>query len=191
MLVQSGQQKPGAAKWGRESLTAVHGASYTGKLKALRLLLDNCGDVNAVDSYRRTALHLCSQTGVLDDARSKDVAEILISYDADPSKEVDSFHYTALRFAVEALKPELCRFLALHGADPDVCAENGSTALQQCVVINETNVGLNIAQILLKDGKAKINQSTGPGFTALGVAVNKNRPEMVSLLLDHNADPHI
>ncbi|KIK65977.1 hypothetical protein GYMLUDRAFT_70208 [Collybiopsis luxurians FD-317 M1] len=194
----------GQASWGNDGLSALHMAAVSGKPCAVSALLENGADPSARDKDNRTPLHLCCQAMTLSDNLSVKVTMSMIkNYPSTVNDVMQRTLYTPLRFAVEAEKPQLCRYLLQNGADVNARAAEGSTALHECAwSASEKGNGrrekgckdeeraLELAQVLLKYGEVDINlRSCHNSVTALGIAaVHGNFLKMVSLLLDHGAD---
>jgi hypothetical protein len=84
---------------------------------------------------------------------------------------------------------EAVRLLLAHGADPNVCDDEGSSPLRWCAEKGY----LEMARLLLLCGATKtIHEGGAPsGMNALGFAATRLNVEMVKLLLAHGADPHV
>ncbi|KAF7974460.1 hypothetical protein HWV62_12096 [Athelia sp. TMB] len=205
LLAQAGVAGVGQAVWGTDGLGAVHMAAVSGKPRAVSALLTNGGDPSMRDRDGRTPLHLCCQAESLPDSLSAAVAKVFSDFQPSTVNDVTKGTlYTPLRFAVEAMKPLVCQVLLQNGANANACAAEGSTALQECAWIADSrgngkrgdgskdeDKAVELANALLTYGKVDINmRSCHNSVTALGVAAaHGDSAKMVSLLLDHGADP--
>ena len=71
--------------------------------------------------------------------------------------------------------PEAVELLLTHGADPNVCLEDGwSTLMLAC----EKNI-IGTVNVLLKDPRTKYNDMTNSGVTAYGIAEPKNHDDIM------------
>lgn len=99
----------------------------------------------------------------------------------------------------DLVKKDLVRLLIDHGAVASELLKNGNSPLFWCVKNSEYDKkdSLQAAQLLLENG-ADVNYQYSPnvpsheaGYTALHLAVENKHEEMVSLLLEHNANPNL
>jgi ankyrin repeat protein/serine/threonine protein kinase len=205
LVANTGMAGVGQATWGEDKLGALHMAAVCGKSRAVSALLATGADPSVRDRDGRTPLHLCCQAVELSDDLSLDVAKVFWEHQPASVEDVmERTLYTPVRFAIEAEKQRLCQALLQNGANANACAANGSTALQECAwIADERGNGrrgdssknedkaVELARVLLTYGKVDINlRSCHNSVTALGIAAaHGNSLPMVSLLLDHGADP--
>ena len=78
------------------------------------------------------------------------------------------------------------RLLLEHGADPNLCMNNGDSPLI-CAAMAPGDAGLGAAALLL-DAKADVDHQNGGGSTALHFACQCSNPEVVELLLERGAN---
>ena len=94
--------------------TPLQTAQY-GHADVVKVLIQNGADVNAVDKYKRTALHIAVQEGHVD------VVKVLIQNGVDVNA-VDDEKSTALRYAICDCGPQVAKIvlqLLCFGADID------------------------------------------------------------------------
>jgi len=113
---------------------ALHGASTSGNLQVVCLLLDHGADVNGLDFYKNTALHIaCQQQDV-------DMCKLLLSRGADvsaPNVDLDTpLHIAALHAGAEIIK-----LLLDSGAFIESQNSGGSTPLSLAFACNNEEAG--------------------------------------------------
>ncbi|MGK5593996.1 MAG: ankyrin repeat domain-containing protein [Parachlamydiaceae bacterium] len=91
----------------------------------------------------------------------------------------------ALRYAIKNKELKVVRFLLNHRADPNVCTQDGATALHWAAMYGSPAM----VNLLIKYG-ADPNACTETGATALHAAAVHGTPAMVNLLIKHGADPN-
>ncbi len=195
-------------------------AIYHGHWEVARLLLDYYINVNSVTYDGRTALagavdkenvemvELLLKAGAdsnsglalsvpLSQAIKKDnvkITELLLKHNADVSKNV--MNVTFLRQAITGDSSiELIKLLLEYKADVNLaCMPDGSTLL--LYVINHCFVFRDSAAVikLLIDYGARVdqaNQVASGAITPLIAAVKRDALGVVSILLEHGANPHL
>jgi len=118
-----------------------------------------------------------------------DVLEALLAANADPaSSQVDEKTGTTPLIAAAGADDcsiKAIRWLLAHGADPTLSSKDGATPLMSASLGNF----IDVVEVLLQGG-ADINQASPlSGWTALMVACQQGRPQVVKKLLDAHADP--
>lgn len=95
---------------------------------------------------------------------------------------------TALFLACEQDQPALVRRLLLHGADPNLCPNDGASPLYiACQYGHE-----EVVKLLLEDKRVNVNKRTAAhNATALLIASQKGLRDIVSTLLAAEADTSI
>jgi ankyrin repeat protein len=124
-----------------------HDTIKSGNLQKIeQLLLRGPYYIDKQDKSGATALHLA----VL--CASKDIAEMLIKYGADPNIK-DKDGNTALYSAASCGRREFVEILLSTGADPNIKNNSGGTALSSAVSPGYQNE--EIAELLIKAGAVK------------------------------------
>ena len=118
-----------------------------------------------------------------------DKAKELINNGADVNYQDESTGSTALMLACQYNFPDMVSFLLEHGADLNLQADNGTTALMAAAGTSE-----DLFDLLLSKG-ADLKIKAGDGTTALTQAcigvISENVPlTVVQKLLDIGADPN-
>src|SRR5215468_11113657 len=80
---------------------------------------------------------------------------------------------------------DVIQLLLSHGANVNAVDSDGETALHYAARADSASV--EIVRILLQKG-ADVNVRDHDGTTALMKVIQKERPELALLLLEHNAD---
>jgi uncharacterized glyoxalase superfamily protein PhnB len=160
--------------WSRPLL---HLAAERGHLDAVRLLLRRGFDVDTRDRYdKATALHWAAQEG------HRDVVECLLAAGADVDGAGDAHEIGAIGWATcfQHVRTEVAELLLAHGARPTIFS---AVALGRADLVREL---VAADPTLLRNRKmSRFEHHRGP----LHLAVLKNRPDMVELLLALGADP--
>ncbi|XP_044535249.1 ankyrin repeat domain-containing protein 7-like [Gracilinanus agilis] len=161
----------------RKDVGKLHRAASTGDCPEIQwLLLVKGKDINEVDQFNRTALHLACAVGY------PDVVSLLVERRCLLDL-CDSDHRTPLMKAVQCQQEECASILLSHGADPNVVDESGSTALHYAASGYSTAIAAKLLQ-----QKAQIEAKDGNGFTPLLLAVKNHHDEMVDLFLKNGAN---
>lgn len=151
-------------------------AAGRGEVGALRQLIQDGAQVNAVDEWGNTALLLAAREGDLETAR------VLLRAGADVDGRAGPL--TPLGQAALRGHIHLVRLLLRAGAGVDATGLNEQTPLMNAVKLNR----IEVASVLLKAGaNTQVTDRLGAGL--LVVAINENMPRMLDMLLDHGLDP--
>ena len=134
-------------------------------------------NVNARAADGTTPLHWA--------VRADDLAKVesLLAVGAD-AKAQDRYGLTPVRLACENANAQILRRLLDAGADPNSPDPQGTTAL---MIAARTAGGTEAVKLLLERG-ATVNAVDSVHSTALMWAVRSNHPEVVDLLIHHDAE---
>ncbi|XP_069045357.1 ankyrin repeat domain-containing protein 2 [Lepisosteus oculatus] len=151
-------------------------AAVQGKIKVVENFLENGGNPDSCDEFRRTALHRASLEG------HYDIVQKLLDQGADVNFR-DRLDCSALHWACRGGRLEVVKILQSRGADLNVKDKLMSTPLHVA-----TRTGhYHVVEHLISSG-IKINSKDREGDTALHDAVRLNRYRIVKMLTLHGAD---
>jgi ankyrin repeat protein len=157
----------------------VPDAAMKGDLEAVRALLREGADVNAVQGDGLTALHWAAING------DAGLTATLLTAGGNPRAQTRFGGYTPLHVAAEYGHADVVRTLVRGGADVHATTATRTTALM--LAANSGDTG-SVSAIL--EGGADVNAREGErGHTPLMFAAAANRVDVVKLLLQHRADP--
>jgi ankyrin repeat protein len=152
-------------------------AAVIGDANMVRTLLDKGVGVDSWDdSLKKTALHRAAISGY------KDVVELLLAKGAD----IDAGRFdigTALHYAVENNYKEISELLISRGADVNAKRGDGDTPLHSAARAHK-----EIVELLIANG-ADVNAKNNDGQTPVAIASNRNRKDIVELLVEKGAVP--
>lgn len=152
-------------------------AAGDGDVSAVRQLIKEGAQVNAVDEWGNTALLLAAREGDVEIART------LLRAGADVDGRGGAL--TPLGQAALRGHRHMVRLLLRSGARVDATALNDHTPLVTAVKLNHPEV----VSLLLKAGAdTQAKDRTGAGL--LLMTINENLPEVMVVLLDHGLDPN-
>jgi ankyrin repeat protein len=177
--------------------TALMTAARTGKIEVVKLLLAHGADPNGREKLRgQTALMWAAAEN------HRDVVQTLIEAGAD-FKARSNAGFTALLFATRAGRLNAVRALLAKGASPDDRIEppqsaSSSAAPRPASVIGNAaggrlsgnNTDPLTALFRVFNTGSRASGRTGPGTTALVMAVMNAHFELAAELLDRGADPN-
>ena len=158
------------------STTPVNEAATRGYFDVVSLLLEQGADPNIPDPNGCVALHCAIKHG------HPDIVDLLIQHDADVNKYSDLGF--PLHIAVKRGSLELAIILEEHQANINAEDDQGRTPLYWAVLKEQCEV----AKWLLGKG-AKMTPDAN-GFTRLHMAAFYASMGLMTLLLDHGADPN-
>lgn len=141
------------------------------------LLLSFGANINSINARGHTPLHVAAR------ARGLAVVKRLITLGANVNL-VGEDGSTPLGEAAYAQSEQIIECLLLAGSHVNVSNSRGQTPLHAAL---HRKGGISCARILITNG-ADINASDERGLRAIHLAVAQRDDELVSLLLEHNAD---
>ncbi|KAL2428139.1 hypothetical protein ABEF91_007309 [Exophiala dermatitidis] len=149
--------------------------------ESVRLLLLFGADPNAVDRHMLTPLYTATEMGSLE------VAKLLLKYGADPNLPAGPEHISPLGMSVIEDRAEFVQLCLTYGGDANLMMPNGNTLLVQA--INKTTPK-KLLELMLNYGSDP-NGKNSEGQTPLFTAIQEKRVDLMTLLLDHGADPNL
>ena len=194
---------------GHGSESPIHLAVVSGQLPMVELLLKFKADPNDSQTDGQPVLfkaltdtnvlaglleHGANPNVTVGDSRSSplmsaavmgnaEIVSLLLKHKADPNA-TDSGGNTALLDAVQKPSSATVQALLAGGANPDTKTANGYPPL----VLAVANTGIKEVLAALIEGKASVNAPDPDGKTALHWAAEKNRQDLVELLVKAGAD---
>ena len=197
--------------------TPLYIASQLGHTEAVKVLLEHNADPNLPSDDKRTPLMIASSSNhpavvelllghkSLDkearddkndnalryatDHNSIEVLKLLLEAGLDPNIQAGENGWSCLLVACCDNYLEVASLLLKHGANPYLVEKHK----KNCLMMAAQNGHTEIVSMLLNseyiDVRRIINEQTKQEWTALALAYD--HPEVVELLLKHNADPNI
>ncbi|HVG83765.1 MAG TPA: ankyrin repeat domain-containing protein, partial [Vicinamibacterales bacterium] len=159
----------------------VPDAAMNGDRDAVRQLLKQGADVNAVQGDGVTALHWAATRG------DAEMASMLLVAGANHRAATRFGGYQPLHVAAERGSATVVRALVTAGADANATTARGTTPLMLAAAAGDTET----LGALLEAGAQANARETERGHTALMFAAAANRLPAVKLLLARGADPAI
>jgi ankyrin repeat protein len=161
--------------------TTVPEAARSGDRVAVRALLQQGADVNAVEGDGVTALHWAATSG------DAELAKMLVLAGGNVRAATRFGGYTPLHVAAERGSAAVIQTLLAAGADANGTTARGTTPLMLAAASGDT-----ASLTALLDARAEPNATeTERGHTALMFAAAANRLPAVTLLIARGADPNI
>ena len=150
-------------------------------LPSVHLLLLFGADVNARDKDRLTPLFTATQASFFE------AAQLLLRYGADPNIAAGPYDENSFARSLNSGQTPFVHLYLKHGADTDTIMGNGNTPFIQAIT---KTVAINIIDLMLVYN-ADPNCKNGRGESALFKAINAERLDIVSTLIDHGANPNL
>jgi ankyrin repeat protein len=163
------------AKARHDAWTPIHIAAYNGRLSAVKALLAADPQIANVPSIIGTSLMVATQQGHFQ------IVKALLDAQAHIDSVRSSDGATALTTAVNLGRTEIVRLLLARSADPNLAMNNVSPLI---IAVQKSSPA--IVEELLKAG-ADVNEMLADGSTALTVATQLGRTEIVALLVAQGA----
>lgn len=159
-----------------EKMSRLHRASWNGSLEKVKMLLQKKPmDVNTVDSFDRTPLHLAMAKGYYN------IAWVLLNHNASLDY-VDCDGYTPFLKAVECGQKECVHLMLERGADVTCTDKNKNSALH----LAAKQGSFTIISMLLKKG-ININAQNAAGESVLHVACAAENRDLIEFILDNGS----
>ncbi|KAK1919563.1 hypothetical protein P3342_001855 [Pyrenophora teres f. teres] len=149
-------------------------------VESVAILLKYGADANGFDREGITPLFASTR------AQCIECAKMLLKHGADPNLSAGPDSESPLSLAASQNYIDFVKLFLAHGGDAGFVMENGSTALISAM--NKTT-SPKCVEVLLSGGDA--NAKNGEGATALFQAIQVNRVDLMTVLLDHGANPNL
>jgi len=149
--------------------------------ESISLLLRYGADANGFDREGVTPLFAATR------AHCFEAAKVLLKHGANCNLSAGPDNETPLALAASHDQFDLVQLYMANGGDPNLVMENGTTALVQCM--NKV-ASPKLVEALLTGG-ADANAKNGEGTTALFQAIQANRVDLMTVLLDNGANPNM
>lgn len=156
-------------------------AAQSRDLDSLALLFQYGMDANGSDREGVTPLYAATEASCLDSAK------MLVNNNADVNLSAGSKSTSPLALAASQNQLDFVQLYLEHGGDVNRVMENGSTTLVSAM---NKIVSTKLVEALLASG-GDANAKTDEGTTALFQAIQSNRPDLMTVLLDHGANPNL
>lgn len=148
---------------------------------SVRLLLLFGADANAIDKDGFTPLFTATEASFLE------AAQLLLKYGADPNASAGPNEESAFARSLTSGKMPFVHLYLKHGAQPDTIMGNGNTPFIQTLT-KAAEISLVDLMLLYN---ADPNCKNGRGESALFKAINAERLDLVTTLIDHGAKPNL
>lgn len=156
-------------------------AALNNDIASVRLLLLFGADVDRIDSDGISALLAATEIASLD------LAKLLLKHGASPNLCAGPHDESPMAIAARNGLHDLAALYIRYGADCNVLLPSGDTPFMLAINKRASEAFL---RFMLASG-ADVNGKTRAGKTPLFEAVSLRRTDIVSLLLDHGANPNL
>jgi ankyrin repeat protein len=150
-------------------------------IESLALLLQYGMDCNGFDREGITPLFAATQASCFESAK------MLLKHNADVNISAGPNSESPLSLAASENQIDFVQLYLSHSGDVNLIMDNGSTTLVQAM---NKIVSPKLVDLLLTSG-GDPNAKTGEGTTALFQAIQANRVDLMTVLLDHGANPNL
>jgi ankyrin repeat protein len=148
---------------------------------SISLLLRFGADANGFDREGITPLFAATR------AQCFESAKVLLKHGADCNLSAGPDSESPLSFAASNNHLDLVQLYLANGGDAGFIMENGSTALVSCM---NKIVSTKVVEVMLASG-ADADAKNGEGTTAMFQAIQANRVDLMTVLLDNGANPNM
>ncbi|KAL7624786.1 hypothetical protein AAE478_006358 [Parahypoxylon ruwenzoriense] len=149
--------------------------------ETVRIILLFGADPNTSDKRNITPLYLAVEESF------RDAVSMLLKYGADPNLAAGPESETPFAVSIVEDKFDLARILLTYGGDVNHVMDNEDTILMKAVIKKRTKRTINMLLEYGSDANAKNRE----GHTPLFEAIQSDRLEIVTSLLDHGANPNL
>jgi ankyrin repeat protein len=165
-----------------DGITPLHAASRGGHIGFMEFLIEQGADVNIKNASGSTPLHEAVRSGKIDAIKK------LLTHNVDINAQ-DARGNSVLHLAIRDVPLDTHReivniLLAQPGINPSLWDEYGDSPLHATITLNKDP---EIIKVLLKKG-SDVNVRNIEGKTPLYMAIEQNRPQYVSVLLEGNSN---
>ncbi|CAK3896807.1 ankyrin repeat [Lecanosticta acicola] len=150
-------------------------------LESVRMLLIFGADANIVDKDGSTPLYTATGSAFYE------AAQLLLEYGGDSNISAGPYGESPFAVSLTPSKSHLSQLYLQYGADPNAIMGNNETPFTQAM--NKSTPASLIETMLVYDADA--NFKNGRGETPLFKAIGAERLDLVTMLLDHGADPNL
>lgn len=161
--------------------TLLGAAVINHDLESVRTLLMFGADANIVNKDGATPLYTATGSAF------SEAAHVLLRYGADANISAGPYGESPFAVSLTPSKAHLSQLYLQHGADPNAIMGNNETPFTQAM--NKSTPATLIETMLVYD--ADPNGKNGRGETPLFKAIAAERLDLVTMLLDHGADPNL
>ncbi|KZM23137.1 uncharacterized protein EKO05_0008430 [Ascochyta rabiei] len=156
-------------------------AAQNRDIESLALMLQYGMDVNGFDREGVTPLFAATLASCFESAK------MLLKQGADANLSAGPNSESPLSLAASENQIDFVQLYLSNGGDVNMIMDNGSTTLVQAM---NKIVSPKLVELLLTSG-GDANAKTGEGTTALFQAIQANRVDLMTVLLDHGANPNL
>ncbi|KAF3041418.1 hypothetical protein E8E11_003696 [Didymella keratinophila] len=156
-------------------------AAQNRDIESLALLLQYGMDANGLDREGVTPLFAATQASCFESAK------MLLKHSADVNLSAGPDSETPLALAARENQIDFVQLFLSNRGDVNLVMDNGSTTLVQAM---NKIVSPKLVDLLLTSG-GDPNAKTAEGTTALFQAIQANRVDLMTVLLDHGANPNL
>ena len=156
-------------------------AAQNRDIESLALLLQYGMDANGLDREGVTPLFAATQASCFESAK------MLLKHSADANLSAGPNSESPLSLAASENQIDFVQLYLSNGGEVNCIMDNGSTTLVQAM---NKIVSPKLVDLLLASG-GDPNAKNGEGTTALFQAIQANRVDLMTVLLDHGANPNL
>lgn len=156
-------------------------AAQNRDIESLALLLQYGMDANGFDREGVTPLFAATQASCFESAK------MLLKHSADPNLSAGPDSESSLSLAARENQIDFVQLYLSNGGDVNRLMDNGSTCLVQAM---NKIVSPKLVELLLTSG-GDADTKNSEGTTALFQAIQANRVDLMTVLLDHGANPNL
>ena len=146
----------------------------------VRLLLLYGADPNGADEHEATPLHAATELCFIE------AASMLLKYGANPN-QCGGQDESALAMAVVGNRHEFFQLYLQYGADVNEVMADGNTVMVKAMT---KTMPVKLVEFMLRYG-GDPNGKNGEGVSPLFQSISVNRVDLMTVLLDHGADPNM
>uniref|UniRef100_A0A2C9L7Z8 SOCS box domain-containing protein n=2 Tax=Biomphalaria glabrata TaxID=6526 RepID=A0A2C9L7Z8_BIOGL len=158
-------------------------SSLEGYTKVITYLLESGADSTMSDKEGHSAIYFAVANEIVTNV------EELLKFQKDINAQCTSSGLTALHLAAERNNLDILRYLVSYQANLEAVDSNGNTAL--LIAIRNMSLDKKDAILCLLDAGCNINHQNNDHQTAIIIAAENSKTEMVTLLSERGADLNV